>query len=254
MEIAAVLPMEVPRAPQIAGLTHRGLVRVDNQDAFFADPAGRFAIVADGMGGHDGGATASRLACEAASELLAAEHNRTAPERALRAAFEAAFEAINTEALLRPELANMGTTLVCAALDEVGELTIAHLGDSRMYRLRQGELRCLTEDHNVLAELIRAGVLSDDRLEDNRRLSHLLTRAISPGATDRPDIFRTLARPGDRYLLCSDGLHGVVPYKTINTLLNADERDDEICRTLVEAALDLGAPDNITVVLMSFDP
>ena len=254
VEIAAIRFPEPVSTPVVAGLTHQGLVREDNQDSHHIDEARRFAIVADGMGGHQGGALASRSACEAAAARLSVVGGLVdgTLEESMRAAFDAAFGALATEAARDPKVAGMGTTLLCAALDADSELVVAHLGDSRLYRLREGHLRCLTDDHNVLSELVRAGVLSGDRIQENRRLAHLLTRAISPGAVDRPDVFRTMIFPGDIYLLCSDGLHGPVGDTAIAALLALDTGEEEICQALVDAALSAGAPDNITTVVMRF--
>ncbi len=267
MEIMGMNTLELPpierpiqeslQPPVMAAMTHQGLIREDNQDAFIIDPDGRFAIVADGMGGHEGGALASRTASAAVAAALDHpfddDRHDALAEKWLRTGFGEAFEALSAKALKNPDCGDMGTTLLATAFcRHDGELVVAHLGDSRLYRLRDGRLTQLTDDHNVLAELRRAGVLNEETEAENHHLAHLLTRAVSPGATDRPDIFRAQTHPGDRYLLCSDGLHGVVAHDKIATLLGQDCDLETICQDLIDASLDGGAPDNVTVALLDF--
>jgi protein phosphatase len=175
------------------------------------------------MGGQVGGKVASTLSCQAVASTLETAPTDIPKEEAIKAAFEAAFTSLHKAVSENADLAKMGTTLVCAVLDNRDEMVVAHLGDSRLYRLRDGHLRCLTDDHNVLSELVRAGVLSGKNIDENKRLAHLLTRAVSPSNPDRPDIFRTIVFPGDRYLLCSDGLHGAFDEQEIKCFLHADD-------------------------------
>lgn len=242
-----------PLRGSISGHTHVGHVREDNQDHLHIDPRSRFAIVADGMGGHDGGQLASRLAADAVADVIADaldDNANSIHDDILLRAFQSARAAIESEALRDEDLASMGTTLVLGALTDNGELVIAHMGDSRLYRLRDGRLTCLTRDHNVLSELIHAGILSDDQAESNRRLSHLLTRALSPGCVATPDVARISPEAGDQFLLCSDGLHGVVSDEEIADVLARDDPAATICDGLICAALERGAPDNVTAVLI----
>ncbi len=197
----------------MAGLSHRGLQRPDNQDTFWVDKRHIFALVADGMGGHEGGATASRLAAENMRRVLEMADGALPDDRAedlMNEAFDEALEAVRKTAETNSNLAEMGTTLTCMALTREQELLVGHMGDSRLYRLRTGKLLPLTDDHNVLSELLRAGILTEEQRESTKRLSHLLTRVLCRASTARPDTHRIIPRTGDRYLLCSDGLHGVV--------------------------------------------
>jgi protein phosphatase len=254
VEIAAIRLQETPLNLSATARSDCGKVRQENQDSFHIDPANRFFIVADGMGGQNGGKVASQLSCDAvASALDGADPTRTS-EETLKTAFNAAFEALTEAVDQDQDLSKMGTTLLCALMDSGDEMVVAHLGDSRLYRLRDGRLRRMTDDHNVLSELVRAGVLSGKNIEENQRLGHLLTRAVSPNSPDRPDVFRTIVYPGDRYILCSDGLHGVLDDIEIESRLsNKGRSPDEICQDLVEATLDAGAPDNVTLVMMVFN-
>lgn len=243
-----------PLRGAFAGQTHVGKVRDDNQDHLHIDPMSRFAIVADGMGGHDGGQLASRVAADAVADVIADaldDEGEFIHDDTLLRAFQAARTAIEAEAEQDEDLANMGTTLVLGALTSSGELVIAHMGDSRLYRLREGKLTCLTRDHNVLSELLQAGILTESQIDMNQRLAHLLTRALSPGCVAAPDVARISPQPGDMYLLCSDGLHGCVTDQQIASVLaQAEAHGDEICDDLIHAALDQGAPDNVTAVLL----
>jgi serine/threonine protein phosphatase PrpC len=241
-------------SPSLQARTHVGRVRPDNQDSHLIDPKRRFALVADGMGGHEGGQIASALAAQIIGEALQQEGAlRTGlAERALYAAFEEAAFAINRRADEDPALATMGTTLTCAALLDSDELLVLHVGDSRLYRLRGGELEQLTHDHNVLGELLRAGMLHPSQIEQNAHLGHLLTRVLCASTACEPDLLRFQPEPGDRYLLSSDGLHDVIEPERLLAVLNGDGADDAIAEALIQAALDAGAPDNVTAVLLTF--
>ena len=239
-------------AATMAGRSHVGKVRQENQDKFHIDPDARFALVADGMGGHKGGQIASAIAIETVKSLIEDVLRKMGDisDDVLFLAFQAARAAVEAKALEDSALATMGTTLVMLALGDENEIIAAHLGDSRLYRLRDGKLTPLTRDHNVLAELLHAGILTNEQAELNQRLSHLLTRAISVGCAAPPDIIRVSGQPGDRYLLCSDGLHGVVEDSQIQHLLGDDSPEYEVCEDLVHAALEAGAPDNVTAVMI----
>lgn len=258
MELPPILRVREAKWSSLAmsGLTDQGCVRKDNQDSYVVDGEGRYAIVADGMGGHRGGALASQVASASVAEALEEAFNdesvRTSNdiETTLREGFRRAFREVAAAASKDPELASMGTTLLATALTGEGDLVVAHLGDSRFYRCRQGKINALTDDHTVLSELLRAGVLNPNHIAGNERLGHLLTRAVSPGSLERPDVFMVTPEPGDRYLLCSDGLYGVVSDSKIEELLHAHEAPEEACQALVAAARAHGAPDNVTVVLI----
>lgn len=253
------LPQDLRAPLRIAGRTHVGCVRDGNQDSHWIDAQGRFALVADGMGGHQGGEVASAVATRVICEALA-EQEVLKPglaERVLGTAFERATWAIARRAQENPDLSTMGTTLTCAAWLENRELLVGHVGDSRMYRLRGGLLEQLTQDHNVLGDLLRAGLISPLQIEQNAHLGNLLTRVLSACNPCRPDMMRVTPAPGDRYLLCSDGLHDVIPRELLLELLESDMDEGDISQALVDAALDHGAPDNVTAVVISaldFEP
>jgi protein phosphatase len=231
-----------------AWLTDVGRVRSENQDACTElrhASGARLWVVADGMGGHQGGATASRLALEALGEAFAREP-RVGAEW-LRRSLEEANARIYRAAGRSPDLFGMGTTCVALLLSADGAAWVAHVGDSRAYRLRDGELRPLTADHSAVAELERRGLISAAEAAVHPRRNELL-RSIGVESDVEVDVAPVDVRPGDRLLLCSDGLCGVVPESEIAALLGAGP-PAQAARALVDAANARGGPDNVTVVI-----
>jgi serine/threonine protein phosphatase PrpC len=229
-----------------------GRARSGNEDSYFC---GRTVFaVADGLGGHQGGEVASA----AAVAPLAAFDDRelatpTEAAEALAAAIQEANSAILDRALGDPSLWGMGTTMTAAAITADGHLQLAHVGDSRAYLLRDGALEQLTTDHTVVGELVRRGRLTPELAAVHPERS-ILTRAVGLDPripVDTPDPLDL--RPGDQYLLCSDGLTEVVADPTIAELLSTNEDGSAACRSLIDAANEAGGPDNITVVLVRVD-
>jgi protein phosphatase len=235
-----------PKSIETASLTDVGRRRASNQDAFgglVPASGARLLIVADGMGGHAGGATASRVAVETVEEVVA--RSTDAPETTLRAALEAANRRVHEEAQNDASLAGMGTTGVALLFQPDGSAWVAHVGDSRAYRLRDGRLEQLTPDHSLVAELERRGMITAEEAQVHPRRNEVL-RSIGVEPEVDVDVVRVDARPGDQYLLCSDGLSGVVGDEEIAAeLLRAPP--EVAVRRLVDAANERGGPDNITV-------
>ncbi|HWD47836.1 MAG TPA: Stp1/IreP family PP2C-type Ser/Thr phosphatase [Actinomycetota bacterium] len=226
-----------------------GRARSGNEDSYFC---GRTVFaVADGLGGHQGGEVASAAAVAPLAALDGRElATPTEAAEALAAAVQEANSAILDRAAGDPSLWGMGTTMTAAAVTADGHLQLAHVGDSRAYLLRDGALEQLTTDHTVVAELVRRGRLTPELAAIHPERS-ILTRAVGLDPripVDTPDPVEL--RPGDHYLLCSDGLTEAVPDPAIAELLSANEDGDTACRSLVDAANDAGGPDNITVVLV----
>jgi protein phosphatase len=263
------------------GLSDVGIVRESNEDNFLIDPALRLVAVADGMGGHEGGEIAAHLALSALREalaLLAADPQRirgddSATDVTLNVTLDATLDADATwqdqdmAALLaaqqavkhantrvhdanlakgRGEGGGMGATLTgfwqCRP---GGPLVVFHVGDSRLYRCRGGETAVLTRDQTLYQQALEAGVGAD------LPPRNLLLQAIGPTAAVAPDVELCAARPGDLYLLCSDGLYGSTPHAAIaQALTRADARSlDACCAELVALAKAHGSRDNITAVL-----
>jgi oligopeptide/dipeptide ABC transporter ATP-binding protein len=226
----------------------RGLVRAANEDAHgqVATPGGGLLlVVADGVGGHVGGDVASQMAVETILEVAAS--SRAEPDALLREAIAEANGRIIDRGSREQELAGMGTTVVTLLLVPDGGAWTAHVGDSRAYRQREGHLEAITEDHSLVAEFQRRGVLSEEEAWSDPRRNQL-TRCLGIRSGVEVDVTRGEALPGDRFLLCSDGLSGVVEAPRIEAVLGG-EALEESARALVAAANDCGGPDNVTVAL-----
>jgi serine/threonine protein phosphatase PrpC len=231
----------VLRVAEAAFRSDPGRQRTANEDSYFARPP--LFAVADGMGGAQAGEVASRLAAES---FEPAERGEQSPEAYLRAIAESANERIHGLSKEDSTVSGMGTTLT-AALLEGDEITLAHVGDSRAYLHRDGELKLLTSDHSLVEELRRQGRLTDEQAEDHPQRS-IITRALGPEAEVEVDTMTYSARPGDVYLLCSDGLTTMVREERIAEILGASSELDPAVSQLVREANEAGGRDNITVV------
>ena len=242
-----------------------GLRREENEDFYCLRPEIGLYMVADGMGGHAAGEVASRLAVEVIENFVRdtqhADVNTTWPfpydpeltldGNRLKAAFRLANRRIAAAMESNEELRGMATTAV-AVLAGRGAPVVAHVGDSRIYLFRGGKLSQVTEDHSWVSEQVRAGVLSET---DARRhpWRNVVTRALSGGDDPEVDVETLDLKPGDRIVLCSDGLSGVVPPDRMSEIIGQSEDLGETCRALVEAANAAGGPDNITVAMLKVD-
>jgi serine/threonine protein phosphatase PrpC len=226
-----------------AALSDRGRVRSGNEDRFI-ERRPLFAI-ADGMGGARAGEVASRTAADVLRNGLP-EGPGSAEER-LAAMVREANRRVHALAQDDAERAGMGTTLTVAYLGE-DDLAIAHVGDSRMYCLRDGLLEQRTHDHSLVGEMVRRGQLSPEEAEDHPQRS-IITRAIGPEEEVAVDHETWAAREGDLYLLCSDGLTDMIPDGQVEAILAVDRPLADTARALIDAANEAGGRDNITVVL-----
>lgn len=230
-----------------AGDTHVGRVRSVNQDDLGewrdADRPAQLLFVADGMGGHRGGEVASRVAVEQVGLAFGADDPD--PERLLGDAFERANREVFQMAKRDFELAGMGTTGVALLLTGEPTAWVAHVGDSRAYRLRDGELEALTSDHSVVGELVRRGQLTPEQARVHPQSNEIL-RAIGTQPEVNVDIAAVDVRPGDRFLLCSDGLCGMLPDDEIARALGEAPPLEAVGR-LIDLANEAGGTDNITV-------
>lgn len=261
----------------VGATTHVGKVRDKNEDGYLV--RGNLLAVADGMGGHNAGEIASGTvlavlrdypfnddvisgpvgACtsasgtdrETAKELAAVEETAKPVDAAtqLHAAVRSAHERLLAMIEVNPALSGMGTTLT-AALLERDTIHVAHVGDSRLYILRDGELSLVTKDHSVAAELLRAGEI-DEEAARRHPLRHAVTRALGAGAHDelQIDVHSVERRPGDGLLLCTDGLNALVDDTDILRVLQEQADVQDAVNALVALALERGGVDNVTVVL-----
>lgn len=231
-----------------AALSNVGKLRNLNEDSYLA--TGRLFAVADGLGGHQAGEVASQMACEILAATL-----KDSPEKniakLLTAAFQKANEAIFKRAWTQPDQYGMGTTLTTAVLFP-RTLYIGHAGDSRAYLYREGKLTQLTEDHSLVAELVRQGHLSPEEAERHPQRA-IVTRALGAEETVKVDIFSQEVKTGDQILLCTDGLNVVVTDSEIATILASESSPKKTCQKLIKTANSHGGPDNITVVLVEVE-
>lgn len=242
------------------GLTDVGRQRQHNEDSFLVDPDVKLFVVADGMGGHAAGEVASGIAVESVAEFIARtdEDEATWPMpldtrlrrstnrlvASLQIANKRVIDAMRSDSRLR----GMGTTVVAAIIDE-GFAAFAHVGDSRAYLVREGQISRITDDHSWVFEQVQAGMLSEEEAE-RHPLRNVITRALGGSSDVVPDAVEVECMAGDQYLLCTDGLTGMIAEDQILQVL-LDEADIETaCRRLIDAANENGGQDNVTVVLI----
>ena len=221
-----------------------GLLREGNEDSAYAGP--RLLAVADGMGGHAAGEVASSLTIASMAKL-----DSEPPGGDMLAELAAAVAAANTRLqemiIANPAVEGMGTTLTALFWSD-GHAALCHIGDSRGYLLREGELYQITHDHTLVQSLVDEGRISADDVSTHPQRS-LLLRALDGRSVAEPDLSVHDAQAGDRYLLCSDGLSGVVSDETLRETLTTIEDPDAVARQLIELALHGGGPDNITCIV-----
>jgi serine/threonine protein phosphatase PrpC len=245
-----------------AALSHAGCTREQNEDAFGCLTSDRLFIVADGMGGHNAGEVASQMAVDELSTFFRSFHDNPRQEwpfpvdrsrslgaNLLTVGLKVANQKIRVAAEAERSRLKMACTAVAMAVGD-SQLSIAHAGDARAYRLRGTALKRLTADHSILAEMIAARPDMTD--EEIASFSHrnVVTRAVGSKAELEPSLYVGRFHPEDLFLLCSDGLWGSVKDHTIGEILCSTPDLEAACQLLVDAANDAGGPDNITVVLV----
>jgi len=239
-------------------LTDVGCVRTENQDrVLLVNPArgqvnenwGVLAVVADGMGGHQSGSTASQLATDTIGSYYR-EHAAADPSALLAAALEHANAVLFEAALAEPQLRGMGTT-VTGLLLRADRAYVAHVGDSRAYRVRAGEIRQISDDHSVVAELLRQGMITAQEAESHPD-KNLITRAVGTKSQVQVDFIEEPepVAVGDVFVLCSDGLHGLVDAQEIAAIAKGEDPYQE-CRQLIELARERSGHDNISVCVLA---
>ncbi|MCB9528260.1 MAG: Stp1/IreP family PP2C-type Ser/Thr phosphatase [bacterium] len=237
-----------------------GKVRTHNEDSLLVDADGGVVVVADGMGGHKAGDVASKLAVAAVREAFSGGDDEPQPSRwllfrrkltgkdRLVEAIQRANRVVLETARRKPECSGMGTTVVALVMDD-GALYYAHVGDSRLYRLRDGALVQLTEDHSLLNEYLKLGVIKPD-MAQRFPYKNIIVRALglSPGVEVDADVDRP--QVGDRYLLCSDGLTDMAEEEEVRGVLARGGDPETAAAALIELALEGGGLDNITAVVV----
>jgi protein phosphatase len=243
-----------------SGYSDKGMTREGNEDSFVVAPEIGFFAVADGMGGHNAGEVASRMAIDVlraylerttiGGSLPGNDNNPDYSDAAnqLASGIRHANRVIYESTRNNPAWQDMGTTIVAAILHE-NRLSIAHVGDSRAYLLRGGGIIALTEDHSLVAEQVRLGHISPETAELSSQ-RNIITRALGFEEDPELDLCDLLLAPEDRILLCSDGLTTMVTEAKIRSIVLGSSDPNEICRLLVEEANNNGGRDNITVAVI----
>lgn len=241
---------------QLFGITDRGRVRDENQDSYrfvqAEDGSWAVAVLCDGMGGVYGGKIASELAAdtflEQAKNSLQMESESGDLITLIRNAAAAANRSVYERSLSDASCIGMGTTLV-AAIIRRGEAAVANIGDSRCYWVRNGRIRQITRDHSLVRDLLDRGVITETEALNHPR-KNIITRAVGLDTKVKCDVFLPQLQEGDQLILCSDGLSNMVHQSEILDAMLCYEDPADIVETLLELALDRGAPDNVSIVLI----
>ncbi|MEA3363474.1 MAG: Stp1/IreP family PP2C-type Ser/Thr phosphatase [Thermodesulfobacteriota bacterium] len=235
---------------QVCAITDVGLARESNEDLFFVDEKQGLFIVADGMGGHAAGEIASQIAVETACQSLQ-EADQGNPPKQLSQAIEKANRAVELAAEGNKAWQGMGTTLTILLLHQQ-QGYLAHVGDSRIYRLRNSQFEQLSDDHSLVGEQLRQGILTPEQAKTST-LGNILLQAI--GITPKLDICQKNIplTAGDRFLLCSDGLTNMVSDPEIEKTLKQSGSLEPLCEALIKKAIAAGGKDNITVIVLQID-
>lgn len=242
--------------------TDIGRVRPRNEDRFVADGELGFFAVVDGMGGHAGGEIASATIAEAVTDFIrdtAADSDKTWPAgldgrlsllaNRLQVAIRAANRALASRAQADTALEGSGATMAAALYGE-SRIAVSNVGDCRVYLLRAGRLQQITKDHSIVAEQLAQGLI-DSEAARTHPLRHVVTRAVSGQAGMPIDVLELDLKPGDRLVLCSDGIHGVLTDDELTSLAATENPSlEEVCKSIIAEANARGGPDNATTVLV----
>ncbi|MHB1184574.1 MAG: PP2C family protein-serine/threonine phosphatase [Desulfobulbia bacterium] len=242
-----------PRAISFYGRTDTGMVRAHNEDSFCSLRNRRLFVVADGMGGHNAGEIASHLAIEALLEFLSEEKiremrgNDEEIHQSMLAAFAHANQAVMNKAAAEETMKGMGCTMVACLLDE-NRLHTCHVGDARCYLFENASLQQITTDHTAVTYITKTDA-------DNKEIQiprHVVTRAIGFNSPEGPEYHKTILRPGNRVLLCSDGLWNMVDHTRLEQILLNAPSPEKASEALVKAANEQGGRDNITALVIFY--
>ncbi len=228
--------------------THVGLVRETNQDTVLVDKERGLFIVADGMGGHQGGEVASRMAADSVLEQLKNNSNeKSSATTQLKMSYESANQSVHQAGEQDIQLRGMGTTLCVLWLKNDGTAYIGNVGDSRVYMSKGDKMWLLTEDHTFANSQLKASLMATDKLPTSFVNEHVLIKSVGFFSEVKPDVFERSVESGETYLLCSDGLSGLVSNYEIQEIISAHSVK-EIPEQCVKKALDAGGIDNISVI------
>ncbi len=233
------------------GKTDIGLRRQNNEDVFLVSPELDFCLAADGMGGAAAGEVASEIFAQAALDTFSGHRNRSEKDTlyGVQKAYSTANEKMIEHIIANPDHKGMGCTAELLAFFD-NDFILGHIGDSRTYRLRNGELEQLTEDHTLVQQQLREGLISEEDIR-NHPMRHVIFRAVGIKEEMTIDLLKGKIHPADLYLLCSDGLTDMVADDQIQEILCTDTDINHKTDSLIETAKAAGGLDNITVVLVA---
>jgi len=234
---------------RIAGDTHVGRVRTTNEDSMIVDHARGLYVVLDGMGGANAGDVASQTARDAIRDFVAQRRGTMEPRALLEAAIQYGSASVWNAAQQVRERHGMGTTVVACLLVDPRHAIVAHVGDSRAYLLRHGRLQSLTRDHTIVEELVERGALPPEEAE-RHPYKNVLSRNLGAKPDTRVDVVELEIKPGDRLMLCSDGLYGYASTEAMQYLLGSGDAPENVARDLIELALRGGGGDNVSTIVI----
>lgn len=248
-----------------SGSTHVGMKRSHNEDNFFLLSEENLYVVADGMGGHASGEVASQIAVETLANFFIdtsrdremtwpykEDRELTYDENRLVTGVKLANRRVYETAQSDARYHGMGTTIVCLACGSTGVAYLGHVGDSRAYKIVDGQIQQLTEDHSLLNDYLKVHKLTDEEIEHFPH-KNVIVRALGMKEAVAVDVLRVDPRPGEKYLLCSDGLSGMISDEQIQEVVEKHHPDlEQSCHALIELANEQGGVDNITCVLVEF--
>lgn len=249
---------------EVSGQTHVGMKRNHNEDNLLVLPEERLFVVADGMGGHSSGEIASKIAVDEMAEffkMTSQDHEITWPykmdkqrnydENRLATGIKLANMRIFEKASTEQKYKGMGTTIVSVYFAKDNEVVVGHVGDSRVYFFRDGQLKQVTEDHSLLNDYLKAKKLTPEEIESFPH-KNVIVRALGMKDLVQVDLNKVEPKEGDIFLLCSDGLSGMVPDAQIQQVLQSTKDLEKACSQLIDAANANGGNDNVTCVLVQF--
>jgi serine/threonine protein phosphatase PrpC len=251
MKFVKIWPVDGVVRMNAVGRSHPGRVRDKNEDAYRIDLDYGLLVLADGLGGHPYGEIASELAVQAVQRFFRGAHPELHPfpELLLPEAIFFAHAALKDAVCENPKLEGMGTTLLVAwILAGSNKVRLSHIGDSRAYLLQSAKLEQLTEDHTLLTQAMKTGMASS-WVEKNLPSAHVLVQAVGQGEVLKPSSLEIHLERGDRLLLCTDGLTNELAPEDIEAILSHSNSLEDACQGLVQATLQSGANDNVTVIV-----
>ncbi|MEO8700022.1 MAG: Stp1/IreP family PP2C-type Ser/Thr phosphatase [Kofleriaceae bacterium] len=242
-----------PLGMRVAGDTNVGKIRTTNEDSMIVDPMRGLYVVLDGMGGANAGDVASQMARDAIRDFVIQRRGTLPPRQLLEGAIQTASASVFAASQSNRERHGMGTTVVACLVVDPKHVIVAHVGDSRGYLLRNGRLQALTRDHTIVEELVDRGLLTPDEAE-RHPYKNVLSRNLGARPECRIDVIELELKPGDRVLLCSDGLYGYASVEAIQYILGSGDAPEHVARDLIELALRGGGGDNVSTIVIEAPP